>query len=279
MRAGLTENWNRKGIFFLDMDTLKRGSWEDLTAMFSGVVIIESRCNFATNTVEYWAMSEAFEPVPDGCVLPEYECFIDYLDDGARRVRWLKDGVEPEPEAPKPIKLRLPDLRQIKLAVEDVLHRYRDNSDLLVDVDEWIGGRDWSNPAMATAAECLQEDIRKTVEGYFEGKLDLCYATSAGFCRGDWELVLSSGEKRWQYLVASEPMARYLAEWARYTWKAKDLKQGGGRVLRGGQAAQASWREDLREQAMQSARFNDLLGMGYGWNDALRRTMAMGVAQ
>lgn len=251
MRAGQNEFWNRRGIFFLDINVLWRGSWEDLSAIFDGLVILESRSNFATGQAEYWAISEAFDEVPEGQVWPEYECRIDYLDDGSRRVRWLRDGIEPEPEAPEPINLRLPNLRRINLAVADVLHRFRDNSDLFIDVDEWIASRDWSNPFLETDdIRASKAEIERTVAGYLGGDVSMCYTQPLLRHSGVLdELVLCNGDKRWTFRVDCRVVdVELLVDWVRWKWKAEDLKRGGDRVLIGTRTAN-EWRKRMADDA------------------------------
>lgn len=264
MKSGLTACWKRRAIFYLDMDALKRGNWEDLAAMFSGLVILESRCNFATGKVEYWAIGEMFDVVPEGCAMPVYECRIEYPEDATRRVVWLKEGQEPEPPAMKPIKLRLPDLRQIKLAVEDVLHRYRDNSDLFVDVDEWISARDWSNPLLETdKIRCLKATIEAAVASDLGGHVSVCYCQRhPGHPALLDELVLYGGDKRYTIVIdARSGDAQLLAEWVRWKWRAKDLQRGGDRVVIARQAGE--WRRRMADEARRLGNAGIQAGMGF----------------
>lgn len=277
MKSGLTACWNRRAIFYLDMDALKRGNWGDLVAMFSGLVILESRCNFATGRVEYWAIGEMFDVVPEGGAMPVYECRIEYPEDAARRVVWLKEGQEPEPPAMKPIKLRLPDLRQIKLAVEDVLHRYRDNSDLFVDVDEWISARDWSNPLLETdEIRELKAKIEATVAAYLDGDVSMCYdhCLPGNPALVD-ELVLCNGDKRQSFLMdARDGDAQLLAEWVRWKWKAKDLQQGGDRVR--SERKYGAWRRQMANQARRlgNAKIASQAYMGLGMQGSPANALA-----
>lgn len=52
---------------------LCRGSFLELRALFAQVIVTRCEHMFWNDTFEYYAISDLFEPVPEGTMIPHYE--------------------------------------------------------------------------------------------------------------------------------------------------------------------------------------------------------------
>lgn len=261
----------RRGIFFLDMTFLERSSTAELLALFSGVIALEARSNWATGKIEYWAISSHFEEVPPECVLPEYVPVLTRLNDGAYSVRWLKDGVEPEPE---PIVISEPDWGRVSLSVDYVINKYRMMDPIGMDPDEFTERQDWLNPFIESRVCGLQTMIRETINCDLDGGVTMCHRVP--FCWGLSPaslLVMENGplKRHTIRLSCGDDIADYLVNWVRLKWGATGPRDR----VHFGRAVDDALRARKDDRARQRMKAMDYMVQQ---QDRLRNMAAMGIA-
>lgn len=64
----------RRGKFYISGDILDNP--QDYAHIFTDVVVVKAVYDWSEDKVEYLAWSEAFDELPEGAVIPTYDCMV-----------------------------------------------------------------------------------------------------------------------------------------------------------------------------------------------------------
>ncbi|MDY0215121.1 MAG: hypothetical protein RBS24_06400 [Bacilli bacterium] len=72
------ENMNRKGRFILPFTFFENYelSFNQKLKIFEKILILETKTNFSSLSIEYFAISELFDEIEGGIISPLYDCII-----------------------------------------------------------------------------------------------------------------------------------------------------------------------------------------------------------
>lgn len=90
MRTGA--NMNRRGRFVLTFDFFEQDllNFEQKICIFERILIIESRTNFANQTIEYIGISDLFEENSENMIIPAYDCILSTDDQNRFLYTWKR---------------------------------------------------------------------------------------------------------------------------------------------------------------------------------------------
>lgn len=79
---------HRVGKFRVDCMWL-RGDWHSAIHLFQGMVVVKTQADFLNNTVEYTALCDAFDEIPETVEAPEYRAVLERQNDGSvKLLKW-----------------------------------------------------------------------------------------------------------------------------------------------------------------------------------------------
>lgn len=81
---------SRKGRFTVTCTFIEDTPDELLHQLFSRIIILRTTEKLWEDTLEYYAVSECFEPVTEGCTVPEYTAKFEKTEEGTYLIYWEK---------------------------------------------------------------------------------------------------------------------------------------------------------------------------------------------
>lgn len=67
---------NRIGVFKIDRGQVRR-NWAELLPLMGNMVVVEARSDWVTDSIEYTAYCQLFDPVTPGAAMPEYTFIVN----------------------------------------------------------------------------------------------------------------------------------------------------------------------------------------------------------
>lgn len=83
---------NRRGRFNVSFDFIEAAdiSFQDKLDIFKDIFIIDCRPSYVDNKIDYVGISELFDEVQPGYLIPEYVCYLTRDNEGNVSGKWEK---------------------------------------------------------------------------------------------------------------------------------------------------------------------------------------------